>query len=118
MQFTAGFAALAFAGTALGHAQIFGVWVNDVDQGNGQNVYIRSPPNNSPVKDLTSPDLVCNVNGGTPVGSFVTAAAGDKLSVEWFHDTRNDDIVSLFFSRLPSLYLVVQYFSDPLFCYK
>lgn len=95
MHFTAGFAALAFAGTALGHAQIFRLWVNDVDQGNGQKVYIRSPPNNSPVKDLASPDLVCNVNGGTPVDSFVKAAAGDKLSVEWFHDNRNDDIVSL-----------------------
>lgn len=56
-------------------------------------VDIRSPPTNSPVKDLTSPDLVCNVNGGTEVGSFVTAAAGDKVSIEWFHDNRNDDII-------------------------
>ncbi|KAJ9134341.1 Glycoside hydrolase family 61 protein [Pleurostoma richardsiae] len=93
MRFTAALSAVAFAGTAWSHATMFGVWVNDVDQGDGRNVYIRSPPNNSPVKDLTSPDLVCNVNGGTAVSDFVQAAAGDKLSFEWYHNTRGDDII-------------------------
>ena len=29
----------------------------------GQNNYIRIPPNNNPVTDVTSTDLTCNVNG-------------------------------------------------------
>ncbi|KAH6675255.1 glycosyl hydrolase family 61-domain-containing protein [Plectosphaerella plurivora] len=75
------------------HAWMHGVWVNGVDQGDGRKEYIRTPENNSPVKDLASPNLACNVNGGKAVPSFVSAAAGDKLSFEWFHDNRNDDII-------------------------
>ncbi|KAL6404897.1 endoglucanase-4 [Ilyonectria robusta] len=86
--------ALAMVSTVAAHAQVYGVWVNDVDQGDGRSAYIRSPPNNSPVKDLTSADLACNVNGGTAVSDFVTAAAGDKLTVEWYHDNRADDIIA------------------------
>ena len=94
MYLTAATAALAFASGVSAHAHMYGVWVNGVDQGDGRNVYIRSPPNNSPVKDLASPDLVCNVNGGKAVGSFVKAAAGDKLTFEWYHDSRSDDIIA------------------------
>jgi cellulase len=72
---------------------MFGVSVNGVDRGDGRGVYIRSPPNNSPVKDLASPDLICGPNGGKAVGSFVKAAAGDQLTFEWYHDNRNDDII-------------------------
>lgn len=86
-------AALAFASGASAHALMHGVWVNGADQGDGRNVYIRTPPNNSPVKDLASPDLACNVNGGKAVSSFVEAAAGDTLTFEWLHNTRNDDII-------------------------
>ncbi|KAK0714089.1 glycosyl hydrolase family 61-domain-containing protein, partial [Lasiosphaeria miniovina] len=75
------------------HTTMFSVQVDGADQGDGRNVYIRSPPNNSPVKDLASPDLVCNVNGGRAVSSFVKAAAGATLTFEWFHDNRNDDII-------------------------
>ncbi|KAK5654283.1 hypothetical protein OQA88_7460 [Cercophora sp. LCS_1] len=84
---------LAFAATVSAHAQMFGVAVNGADQGDGRNVYIRSPPNNSPVKDLASPDLVCGPNGGKAAPSFVKAAAGDTLTFEWYHDNRNDDII-------------------------
>ncbi|KAK1772798.1 glycosyl hydrolase family 61-domain-containing protein [Phialemonium atrogriseum] len=85
--------AMAMATCVSGHATMHGVWVNGKDQGDGRSVYIRSPPNNSPVKDLASPDLVCNVNGAKAVSGFVKAAAGDTLSFEWFHDNRNDDII-------------------------
>ncbi|RSL67790.1 hypothetical protein CEP54_003099 [Fusarium duplospermum] len=85
--------ALAMATTVSAHARMYGVWVNGEDQGNGQDVYIRTPPNNSPVKDLSSPDIVCNVNGGKAAPKFVSAAAGDTLSFEWYHDNRNDDII-------------------------
>lgn len=85
--------AVAMATTVSAHAQVYGVWVNGEDQGDGRNAYIRSPDNNSPVKDLASPDIVCNVNGGTPVPEFVSVAAGDSLAFEWYHNTRADDII-------------------------
>lgn len=85
--------AVAMAGCVSAHAQVFSVWVNGEDAGDGQNVYIRSPPNNNPVKDLSSPDIVCNVNGGTPAPEFVSVAAGDELAFEWYHDSRADDII-------------------------
>ena len=56
-------------------------------------MYIRSPPNTDPVKDLASPALACNVKGGTPVPSFVPVAAGDTLAFEWFRISRGDDII-------------------------
>ena len=93
MRLTIANLALALAGSASAHSTMHSVFVNGVDQGDGRNVYIRSPPNNSPVKDLASPDLVCNVNGGKEVSSFVKAAAGDTLTFEWYHNTRGDDII-------------------------
>jgi cellulase len=94
MHFTQALAVTAFAVTAHAHSTMFSVWVNDVDQGDGRSVYIRSPPNNNPVKDLASSDLVCNVNGATAVSKFVPVTAGDKLTFEWYHDTRADDIIA------------------------
>ncbi|RKU40431.1 hypothetical protein DL546_002210 [Coniochaeta pulveracea] len=93
MRFTGAAIVSALAAGANAHATMFSVWVNGVDQGDGRNVYIRSPPNNNPVKDLASPNLVCNVNGGTAVNRFVSAAAGDTLSFEWYHNSRGDDII-------------------------
>jgi cellulase len=84
---------LAMASTVSAHALVYGVWVNDADQGDGRQTYIRSAPNNNPVKDLTSTDIVCNVNGAKPASGFVSAAAGDTMSVEWYHNTRHDDII-------------------------
>lgn len=84
---------LAMATSVSAHALMYGVWVNGQDQGDGRNRYIRTPPSNFPVKDLRSPAVVCNVNGGTPAPEFVRAGAGDTLSFEWYHDNRNDDII-------------------------
>jgi len=77
--------ALALASTVSGHAAMFSVSVNGKDLGDGQHKYIRTPANHNPVKDLKSPDLACNTNGGTPAPSFVKAAAGDKLAFRWFN---------------------------------
>ncbi len=85
--------ALAFASGVAAHSHMYSVSVNGVDQGDGRNVYIRSPPNNSPVKDLASAALACNVNGGKVGSSFVQASAGDTLTFEWYHDNRGDDII-------------------------
>jgi len=93
MHFSTSFLALALASSVSAHTIMYGVWVNGVDQGEGTNTYIRSPPNNSPVKDLHSPDLICGVTGGNEVSSFVKAAGGDTVTFEWFRSFRNDDII-------------------------
>ncbi|KAL2818038.1 glycosyl hydrolase family 61-domain-containing protein [Aspergillus granulosus] len=96
------FGLLALAATAKlvsAHATVMAVWINDEDQGlgNGADGYIRTPPNNSPVVDVTSTDMTCNVNGGTPAASTLEVKAGDKITFEWHHNTRDasDDIIDL-----------------------
>ena len=80
------FSALAaLIGAANAHARVYGVYINDVFQGDGRSTYIRSPPSNSPLKDVSSTDIICNVaNKVAP--SSVTAATGDKVTFEWYHD--------------------------------
>jgi cellulase len=96
---------------ASAHTRVWSVWINGSDQGAGAGSYIRQPPTNSPIKDLTSSDLRCNVNGDTPVGTYVPVAAGSNVTTEWCtqilssvdqrisfvhvsdHNTRGDDII-------------------------
>ncbi|KAM0545130.1 hypothetical protein ACHAPJ_011475 [Fusarium lateritium] len=94
MRYSITAAALAMATTVSAHAQVYSLWVDGKDQGDGRSVYIRSPDSNSPVKDLSSPDLVCNVNGAKAAPKFVKAAAGSELTFEWYHDNRGDDIIA------------------------
>ena len=65
------------------------IWDNGVDE--GQNNFLRVPPNNNPVTDVTSTDLTCNVNGlsganvqtlSIPAGANVS----EKLLVMAMHD--------------------------------
>ncbi|KXN86544.1 putative endo-beta-1,4-glucanase D [Leucoagaricus sp. SymC.cos] len=88
-------AVLAFSciTSTFAHTTVWGVWVNGVDQGDGRDQYIRSPPNNNPVKDLTSSAMICNVNNN-PVPRRVSVKAGDKVTFEWYHNTRDDDIIA------------------------
>lgn len=94
--FSAILASSALVAITSAHTTIWNIYVNGVDQGVGNKAggYIRFPPNNSPVKDLTSKDLTCNV-ANTPNTKTVTAAAGDKITVEWHHNdnTASDDII-------------------------
>ncbi|CAE6444190.1 unnamed protein product [Rhizoctonia solani] len=92
MKFSTIAAVLASAGAAMAHAKVRAVFINGVDQGNGENSYIRSPPNNSPVKDLSSDAVSCNVNN-VAVPKTLEVAAGDQITFEWSHDNRNDDII-------------------------
>ncbi|KAK7938067.1 glycosyl hydrolase family 61-domain-containing protein [Apiospora aurea] len=85
--------ALAMATTVAAHCQVTELQVNGKSQGTGINKYIRSPANNSPVKTLDTPNLVCNVNGAKAAPAFVTAAAGDTVTFEWMHDKKGDDII-------------------------
>ncbi|SPO03586.1 related to endoglucanase B [Cephalotrichum gorgonifer] len=87
------FSLVAMAASVSAHAQVYGLWVDGKDQGDGRGSYIRSPANNSPVKDLASPALICNVNGAKPVSDFVSVKAGSEITFEWYHDNRGDDII-------------------------
>ncbi|CAE6457903.1 unnamed protein product [Rhizoctonia solani] len=92
MKFSSLAAVLASTSAAYAHATVRAVFINGVDQGNGENVYIRSPPNNSPVKDLASSDVACNVNN-VAVPKTLEVSSGDVITFEWSHNTRNDDVI-------------------------
>ena len=80
------------SGVANAHSRVFGLYVNDAFQGDGRTAYIRSPPSNSPIKDVSSADIVCNSNN-VAAPSSVSVNAGDKVTFEWYHDNRGDDII-------------------------
>jgi cellulase len=75
-----------------------GVFVNGVDQGTSRG--IRTPAyngqsakggyNNSPVKDLDSIDMRCNVLGDIPAHDTIKVLPGDNLTLDWHHELRND----------------------------
>jgi lytic cellulose monooxygenase (C1-hydroxylating) len=92
--------ALAAAGTAqlaAAHTTVFAVFVNDEDQGLGNSAdgYIRSPPNNNPITDVTSKDMTCNVNNAA-TAKTLEVKGGDKITFEWHHNDRtaSDDIIA------------------------
>ncbi|OGM50749.1 endoglucanase [Aspergillus bombycis] len=95
---TYGMLALAAAAKLVSaHATVHAVWINDVDQGEGnsQSGYIRTPPSNSPITDVTSKDMTCNVNNKA-TAKTLEVKAGDKVTFEWHHDSRSDsdDIIA------------------------
>ncbi|KAB8304106.1 hypothetical protein EYC80_003527 [Monilinia laxa] len=65
------------------HQNFHQFWVNGVSP--GYQTSIRMPPSNSPVTDVTSDDITCNVNGNVvPSGVNTTAAKeGDTITVQW-----------------------------------
>ncbi|KAJ7497441.1 glycoside hydrolase [Mycena latifolia] len=78
------FATLALLAPALAraHFTLQYVWANGVDE--GYNNYVRIPPSNNPVTDVTSTDLTCNVGGLSGTGvSTLSIAAGTNLTFEW-----------------------------------
>ncbi len=72
------------------HATMFGASPNSSAPSDGRSKYIRTPPTNDPVRDLASPNIICNVAGGTPAPSFLRAAPGDTLTFRWFHFNPSD----------------------------
>ncbi|KAJ4390845.1 hypothetical protein N0V93_004444 [Gnomoniopsis smithogilvyi] len=111
MRYTPAVIVAAFVASASAHTRIYSAWVNGEDQGDGRGTYIRSPPTNDPVKDVTSADLVCNVAGATAVSDFVSAAAGDTITMEWYHDSRGDDIIASS-HKGPIITYIAEYFED------
>ncbi|KAL0261696.1 hypothetical protein SLS55_003126 [Diplodia seriata] len=87
----------AAAKLANAHTTVFAAWINDEDQGlgNSDSGYIRSPPNNNPIKDVTSTDMTCNVNN-VATAKTLSVKSGDKFTFEWHHNNRDssDDIIA------------------------
>ncbi|KAE8349546.1 glycosyl hydrolase family 61-domain-containing protein [Aspergillus coremiiformis] len=95
---TVGMLALAAAARLVNaHTTVHAIWVNDADQGagNSDSGYIRSPPNNSPITDVTSKSMTCNVNNKA-TAKTIDVKSGDKITFEWHHETRSasDDIIA------------------------
>lgn len=76
------FSLLGLAALANAHFTMQYIWDNGVDK--GLNNYIRVPPSNNPVTDVTSTDLTCNVNGTSGTGvSTLSISAGTNITFEW-----------------------------------
>ncbi|EIN11131.1 hypothetical protein PUNSTDRAFT_142953 [Punctularia strigosozonata HHB-11173 SS5] len=121
--FTSSIHALALAAVACAHTTIWSVWVNGVDQSSGVGIRLpayNDPPlpanpakgqsagyNNSPVQDLTSIDLRCNVLGDVQNPHTVPVHPGDIVTLEWHHNWRNtsDDIIATSHLGPSSIYL-------------
>lgn len=79
---------LPLAFTAIqAHQNFHQFWVNGVSP--GLQECIRMPPSNSPVTDVSSDDITCNVNGNTVprTEAVCAAAAGDTIKVQWDSST-------------------------------
>ncbi|KDQ10133.1 glycoside hydrolase family 61 protein [Botryobasidium botryosum FD-172 SS1] len=63
------------AAPALGHIRLTAF--------NGDTSCVRLPPNNSPQTDVTSTNIVCNVNGNAPASGVCNVAAGSTATVTW-----------------------------------
>ena len=79
------------------------MFLNGVDQGTFRGIrtpaYNGPPPRgyaNSPVKDLDSIDMRCNVLGDIPVLDTINVRPGDNLTLDWHHDFRNaeDEVIA------------------------
>ncbi|TGO60094.1 hypothetical protein BCON_0038g00090 [Botryotinia convoluta] len=73
------FVLLSIVATVRSHATFQELWINGVDQ---VGSCVRLPPTNSPVTDLTSTDLRCNVGGTVGVSGVCPVAAGGNVTVE------------------------------------
>lgn len=79
------------------HQNLHQLWVNDVTP--GYQVGIRMPPSNSPVVDLTSNDMACNVGGSkVPSGvKTIEASEGDKIKAQWDNSGHPGPITHMLF---------------------
>jgi len=78
-----------------GHAYVWGISINGKDMGRGDAVgsYIRKIFDNNPVKNVKSPDMTCNRNKG-PNTKTLDVKGGDKITVEWAHNNRGDEVIA------------------------
>ncbi|KAM9882406.1 endoglucanase II [Verticillium dahliae] len=69
----------SFASQAAAHSTFQQLWVDGVDYG---SQCARLPPSNSPVEDVTSTNIVCNVGGTSGRGGKCPVKAGGTVTVE------------------------------------
>jgi len=72
-------ALVSFVAMVVSHATFQELWINGVDE---VGTCVRLPPSNSPVTNVTSTDLRCNVGGTVGVSGICTVAAGGNVTVE------------------------------------
>jgi cellulase len=82
------------------HQNFHQFWVNDKTPGLGAG--IRMPPSNSPVTDVTSEDMACNVNGQKGVSTTVAASEGDSIKVQWDQSGHPGPITHMLFGPVAS----------------
>ncbi|KAJ3476621.1 hypothetical protein NLI96_g11037 [Meripilus lineatus] len=114
MHLLVAFIALGLSKYVSAHTYVWSVWVNGVDQGSGvairEPAYNGPPPKgyaNSPVRDLNSIDLRCNVLGDVPDPHTVQVKPDDILTFEWHHNNRTaaDDIIDLSHKGAGNIYI-------------
>ncbi|KAI1341880.1 lytic polysaccharide monooxygenase [Xylariaceae sp. FL0016] len=71
--------AIAFAANVSGHALFQALWVDGVDMG---TQCVRMPQSNSPVTNVASSDIRCNVGGSKGVAGKCAVKAGGSVTVE------------------------------------
>jgi len=71
---------LLLAIPALAHVRMTSISVNG---GSPVTDSVRLPPSNSPVTDVTSNDIICNVDGSTPVSGITQVPAGASIAAQW-----------------------------------
>lgn len=62
---------------------------------------VRQPQDNSPLHDITSPDVVCNVNPGK-AGETVTIASGQKIGFQVDVAMYHESPVAIYLGKAPS----------------
>ncbi|KAL7275357.1 hypothetical protein RUND412_001693 [Rhizina undulata] len=70
---------LAAASTVSAHSTWQELWVDGVDE---VGTCVRLPPSNSPVTDVTSTDIRCNVDGSVGISGICEVEAGGTVTVE------------------------------------
>ncbi|KAG8681478.1 hypothetical protein FRC09_017468 [Ceratobasidium sp. 395] len=81
MKFSLLATALATASAASAHTIFRAGFLNGKDLGLGVGKYIRGPDSNSPVKDVKSKDIICNVKN-SPVAQTIEVQANDVITIE------------------------------------
>ena len=82
MKVSSTLSALALAASVNGHSIMQKIKVAGVDQ--GQLVAVRAPPNNNPVQDVSSSNLICGAPGSTS-SKVITIPAGSSVAGAWAH---------------------------------
>ncbi len=86
--FTSTLLTAALASGVSGHAFFQELYVNGVSAAHLTG--IREPPNNNPVTDVTTSDMICNVSPTSPT-DIIPVKASDTLTTEWHHGLNGAD---------------------------